>query len=234
VYLSRRHDGHPLPTSHPSEAPCTMKRTRGDNLATGSQEAIDLPRPKRPKSSLACLTCRKAKARCEPGPDKATRRCHRCTSLFLSCSFEEDGSPTTSAYTGADVAPSLPPSAPSSRGYSPPVPLPFDGRTLKAEDLIAWESTDDGRAHWSTVPMAAMDELMHRCWVPPEPLQHTILGDDALVVEQIPYLLSMCVSYVIRHATVCLCSNQLRYPLHSLAQPPLHTLCTCTRRIPVG
>lgn len=73
-----------------------------------------------------------------------------------------------------------------------PTPSPFDATGLTPEDLVCMPSADANIAHWSTAPMTAMQELIHRRSRSPQgQLDLTPPAGDVLDRGQIEYLLDM-------------------------------------------
>ena len=167
-------------------------------------------RPKRrAKTTEACVACRRAKTRCEPPTEPSRGRCHRCTVLFAQCSFEEINTPSTSGSAtrpglqgdarslgfGGDARPARSPSVLDYETGLPPAPQmpppsPFDATGLTPEDLVCMPTADAN--HWSTAPMTAMQELIHRrSRSSQDQLEFTVPAGDVLDQGQIEYLLDM-------------------------------------------
>ena len=168
-----------------------MKRAQADN-----EESSRRPK-RRVKTSEACIGCRKSKTRCEPPSDHPSRaHCHRCTVLFLPCSFEEASTPSTSSATspGSGVNSHQPGGldglvndASAPRINQPP---PFDVTGLTPEDLVTLPS--DARQHWISAPMSAMQELLQRRSDTHQPhTDFSLPPSDILDQGQIDHLLNM-------------------------------------------
>ncbi|KAH8834754.1 hypothetical protein DL96DRAFT_1975 [Flagelloscypha sp. PMI_526] len=165
------------------------------------------PGPKRPKSSQACLSCRKQKTRCEMinEDEKFLGKCHRCLTLNQPCSLEATAaSKGSGANTGGLPAKNvdklvshLMASPRESQGVSHLGPsLGDDGGPKKLPHLRrsmwSWVSTDVNSLDWSS-PTASLLEVSNRLYPPSathiSPIIHSSL---AAIIEpsQIEYLLA--------------------------------------------
>lgn len=137
--------------------------------------------------------------------DPSRGGCHRCSVLFVQCSFLDGTSPSAGSHIPSPASgDSFPVPSPgtvtseashSSLAHSPQI-SPFDATGITPEDLVCMPLANSASAHWSTAPMTAMQELIARPRRQQAPFNSGVPADEILDAGQIEYLLDMCVSFI--------------------------------------
>lgn len=140
----------------------------------------------------------KAKTRCEPAAEPSRDGCHRCTVLFLQCSFLE--SPSSSATTPAGSSSASSPAY--SHGpiikignyvsFTEPIAITtFDATGFTLGEILTLGSPHNEKGHWVTAPMLAVQELLLGVSVRNSREGFAVPAHDVLDAGQIRFLQDM-------------------------------------------
>jgi Fungal Zn(2)-Cys(6) binuclear cluster domain len=207
------------------------------------------PPAKRPKTSQACVSCRKHKTRCELLDSEIRSRCHRCDVLSITCSFETNAPPTQAA----EYSPSHRSvvrqrllnailSNPQSNSDKCLEQTPSDTRCSSPRSTATspWELLKvPGIPDWSVTPMLAMLTLskMARTEQPMIQPVSNLTFAEVLTGDQRQYLLRLCVvilsrSFSCRHSHFTSFESHyapwLSLPPNALEDDPVLNLIRCT------
>src|SRR6266852_3437708 len=195
--MRRPREGSPSNTAVP---PCSVAAPGNNDPSTTR------PPAKRPKTSQACISCRKHKTRCEL-LDSASR-CHRCDVLSITCSFETNAPPAQAAESSPSPIALFRQrilnailSTPQSNSDKCLEQTPSDARCSSPRPTATcpWEFLKvPGIPDWSATPMLAMLTLskMARTEQPMIQPVSNLTFTEVLTGDQRQYLLRLCVVIV--------------------------------------